>query len=132
MNPLNLLGEIRKLIELVGKGELANLDLSQLSATLKQVADLIEDLSRKVALADSLIRLFRDELINRARAVAMLTGKSSRLIERLVSDETLALDELLALKRDIDSTFDQAFKSNLSETKVISDDQDKLAQYKVG
>ncbi len=109
------------------------INLEELCHHLKDAAELVEALVVKATLADSLLQLFRDDLLTRARAVARLTGSSSRLIERLISSDTLSLEELLALKRDIESAFDTAFNSRLQD--VVSaqpDGQDKLAQFKIG
>ncbi len=109
------------------------INLEELCRHLKDAADLVESLVAKATLADSLSQLFRDDLLARARAVARLTGSSSRLIERLISSETLTLDELLTLKRDIESAFDTAFNSRLQDVvSAQTDDNDKLAQFKIG
>ena len=109
------------------------INLAELSRHLKDASELVEGLIAKATLADSLLQLFRDDLLSRARAVARLTGTSSKLIERLISSESLSLEELLALKRDIESAFDTAFTSRLQDAvSVQTDDNDKLAQFKIG
>lgn len=108
-------------------------NLAELCRHLKSASDLVEGLVAKATLADSLLQLFREDLLARARAVARLTGSSSKLIERLISSEALSLEELLALKRDIESAFDTAFTSRLQDAvSVQTDDNDKLAQFKIG
>jgi|GEM_PF-1777909 len=108
-------------------------NLAELCRHLKDASELVKGLIDKATLADSLLQLFRDDLLARARAVARLTGTSSKLIERLISSESLSLEELLALKRDIESAFDTAFTSRLQDAvSVQTDDNDKLAQFKIG
>lgn len=109
------------------------INLADLARHLKDASGLVEALVAKATLADSLLQLFRDDLLARARAVARLTGSSSKLIERLISSESLTLEELLALKRDIESSFDAAFNSRLQDAvSTRPDDNDKLAQFKIG
>ncbi len=109
------------------------INLEEFCRHLKETADVVESLAAKATLADSLLQLFRDDLLARARAVARLTGSSSRLIERLISSETLTLEELLTLKRDIESAFDTAFNSRLQDVVTSQpEDHDNLAQFKIG
>lgn len=109
------------------------INLEEFCRHLKETADVVESLVAKATLADSLLQLFRDDLLARARAVARLTGSSSRLIERLISSETLTLEELLTLKRDIESAFDTAFNSRLQDVVTSQpEDHDNLAQFKIG
>jgi hypothetical protein len=117
----------------LGEGRLEQIDVEQLGRHLADTATLVESLLQKAALADSLFKLFREDLLIRSRAVAKLTGNSSRLVERLINSEQISLEELLALKSDIEAAFDAAFSSRLKDaTAAQSDDQDKLAQFKIG
>ncbi len=113
--------------------QLDEIDVAQMCRHLAEAAAAFESLLDKAVLADSLFKLFRDDLLVRARAVAKLTGNSSRLIERLINSEQISLEELLTLKRDIEAAFDSAFSSALKDTvAAATGDQDKLAQFKIG
>lgn len=117
----------------LSEGQLEQLDLKQLAENLSEAGKLIEDLLPKAASAEALIELFRDDLLARARAVAKLTGNSSRLIERLINSEQTTLEELLILKRDIEAAFDAAFTSTLKDAAPgVTEGEDKLAQFKIG
>ena len=117
----------------LSEGHCEQLDFRQLAESLSEAGKLIDDLLPKAASAEALIKLFREDLLARARAVAKLTGNNSRLIERLINSEQTTLEELLVLKRDLEAAFDAAFTSTLKATSPgVSEGEDKLAQFKIG
>ncbi|MGB5105111.1 MAG: hypothetical protein WBP29_05300 [Candidatus Zixiibacteriota bacterium] len=128
-----IIAQLQDYARKLANAQLAEVDVKQLCQHLAEAAATVESLLEKAQLADSLFKLFRDDLLTRAHAVAKLTGNSSRLIERLINSEQISLEELLTLKRDIEAAFDSAFTSALKDANATqSDDQDKLAQFKIG
>lgn len=124
---------LRVVANQLAEGLVEQVDFKQLAHHLTDAGKLIEHLSHRAASAETLIKLFREDLLSRARAVAKLTGNSSSLIERLIKSEQTTLEELLVLKRDIDAAFDAAFTSTLKDSlPAAGEGEDKLAQFKIG
>lgn len=111
----------------------AAIDFVQLQRDLEAAAALITELDRRAEIGRRLLANFRDELLNRACAVAKLTGRSARLTEKLILAESTTLDELLALKDDIDREFDHAFARTLTASRRDgTSDGARLEPFKVG
>lgn len=128
-----IVAQLRDYAGKLSAARLEEIDVAQLCRHLADAAAVFESLLDKATLADSLFKLFREDLLVRARAVAKLTGNSSRLIERLINSEQISLEELLTLKRDIEAAFDSVFYSALKDTAAAATGgQDKLAQFKLG
>lgn len=128
-----IIEQLQSLARRLAESGAVDFDINKLCEHLNEAAAMIEALTAKAAVADSLLQQFREDLLTRARAVARLTGSSSRLIERLISSEQLSLDELLTLKRDIEAAFDTAFGNKLHETAATpADEQEQVTQFKIG
>lgn len=132
MSHTELTASLRDYRDRLHRGAIAEIDFSNLEHELLQAAECIDRLKAKAQSADKLWQLFRGDLLARVRAVAKLTGRPTALTEKLILSEQTTCDELLALKREIDSEFDNAFARTLTVSTPSTSDGAKLAEFKVG
>jgi hypothetical protein len=131
MDYAKLLASLARTCELLKGMRFEEIDFAQLAADLETIATALQTLLARAGIADQLVRLFKDELCNKARAVARLSGGSSELIERVINGDTTDLADLQRLKRELEIEFDRVFSHKLSEPTGAAATGEKPDEFKI-
>ncbi|MFH2054791.1 MAG: hypothetical protein ABIJ61_02420 [bacterium] len=110
---------------------ISHLDFEQLQQLLDNTATHIETLQVRATNGDKLLSLFREELINRARAIAKAQGAETHLALQILSQPNLSLTELLKLRQQLDAEFDQVFSVKLTEPSEAAAKSEEVNQFKI-
>lgn len=107
------------------------IDFEQLQQLLDNTATHMAALQTRADNGDKLVALFRSELINRARAIAKAQGAETHLALQLLAQPALPLSELLKLRQQLDSEFDQIFSVKLIEPCEAAAKSEEVNQFKI-
>ncbi len=111
----------------------AEIDFVKLQADLESAGTMMAALEQRADTGRRLLAAFREDMLRRARAVARLTGRSAVLTEKAIASEGATLDELLALKHDLDNEFETTFARTLGVPRNSGVSEGAtITQYKVG
>ncbi len=111
--------------------ELAALDFEQLQQLLVDAAGRVESLQAKTDEGQRLAGLLRDELANRARAIARAQGRETHLALQILAQPSLQLSELLDLRRELSQEFDRVFSAKLTAPPEAAAMTEELQQFKI-
>lgn len=110
--------------------QIAEIDFARLADQLTAAAQLLQRAKQDREIATEMLANYRTELRRHARATARLTGSDPKLIERLIGSEELTFSDLVELRRQIESEFDDAFSSTLTEPPPVARGDERFANFK--
>lgn len=131
MEPTKLIAALRETKVLLDADNLSAIDFTQLQQLLEVAAKQLESLQLKAGDGERLLALFRDELANRARAIAKAQGKETHLALQLLAQPEMTLARLLELRRELDQEFDQVFSAKLTEPSTAAATTEEVQQFKI-
>ncbi len=130
MNYEELSSDLRETAKLLQTGQIAKIDFTRHSERLQLAAECLALADRDRRLSAEMLNQFRQGLRRRARATARLRGKDAKLVEQLIDSEQMTLSDLVKLREQIDSEFDEAFSSTLTVPSPAARGDERLAAYK--
>ncbi len=131
MESSKISASMRRTAALLTSDDLAAIDFEQLQQLLTDAADQIESLQAGSDEARRLSALLRDELANRARAIARAQGRETHLALQILAQPSLQLSDLLELRRELSQEFDRVFSAKLTAPPEAAAMTEKLQQFKI-
>lgn len=111
--------------------DVSAVDFEQLQQLLIDAAGRIESLQAKTDEDRRLSALLREELANRARAIARAQGRETHLALQILAQPSLQLSDLLKLRRELSQEFDRVFSAKLTAPPEAAAMTEELQQFKI-
>jgi len=131
MNTTELIKTLHEVSDSLDAENIQAIDFEQVQQLLESTATHLEVLQSRADNGDKLVALFRDELVNRARAIARAQGNETHLALQLLAQPALPLSELLRLRQQLDTEFDQTFSVKLTEPCEAAAKSEEVNQFKI-